>query len=527
MLRLVLPLNGVPDSIAAAQAPRPLYGAAATRRLEQKFAAALPPHTLMDRAGTAVARLARAWQPHARRIHVLAGGGNNGGDGLLAAARLRQAGFGERIEVRWLGQEERLPADARWALAQARAAGVAFVEEAPQDAPDLVIDALLGAGLHRPLEGEMLAALRWLQTCPSPTLCVDLPSGLDADLGHWWADAPVQPAGPRITLALLTLKPGLFTGAGRAAAGEAIWCDDLDVDVCAALPDAWLVGPDGWPHRDRLRADHASHKGRRGDVLIIGGVPAAAHHGIGMTGAALLAGRAALRAGAGRVWVAVPAPPSSTPAFDPAQPALMWRTVEAALAEGLPQRATVVAGCGAGSALVPVLGALMQQTPRLVLDADALNALGAAAVPGSNSPWLAALRDRAARGWITVLTPHPLEAARLLDAQVADVQRARLQAAEQLAQRTEAIVVLKGSGTVVTMPGALPRIVASGSGWLATAGSGDVLAGLLGARLAAWTPVEDMSALLDAVAATAALHGTLPAASSSPIWAPTAADLAP
>ena len=525
MLRRILPLD---DATAAAEAsPQrwPLHGASASRRLEQAAAGGLPPHTLMDRAGTAVARLARAWRPHARHVQVVAGGGNNGGDGLLAAARLRQAGFGERVEVWWLGREERLPPDARWALAQARAAGVAFVA-APQATPDLVIDALFGLGLDRPLQGEALAALRWLQACPAPTLCVDLPSGLDADHGHWWADAPPQPAGARITLALLTLKPGLFTGVGRAAVGEAVWFDDLGVDAGAQAPNAWLVLPGGWPHAARLRADHASHKGRRGDVLVLGGVPPAAHGGVGMTGAALLAGRAALRAGAGRVWVGLPAPAHAIPAVDAGQPALMLRTAEAALDGDLPERAAVVAGCGGGTALAPLLPALLQRAPRLVLDADALGALGAVATEDDDAGWRVRLAARSARGWTTVLTPHPLEAARLLGSDAAAVQRRRLDAARTLAEATRAVVVLKGSGTVVAAPDATARVVASGSGWLATAGSGDVLAGLLGARLAALPADADAEATLAAVTETVAAHGALPAAWPHG-WLPTAADLLP
>lgn len=526
MLRRILPLPDLaaPDGGAGARA-LPLHGAAASRRLEQAAAATLPPHTLMERAGDAVARLARAWQPHARHVLVLAGNGNNGGDGLLAAARLRQAGFGQRLEVWWQGQEARLPPDARWALAQARAAGVPLIDEPPAAEPDLVIDALFGLGLDRPVHGTALAALRWLQACPAPTLAVDLPSGLDADRGRWWADAPSRPAGPRLTLTLLTLKPGLFTGLGRGAAGEAIWFDDLGVDAGAHPPDAWLVAPTGWPRAAALRADHGSHKGTRGDVLVLGGVPPAAHGGVGMTGAAWLAGRAALRAGAGRVYVAAPAPVDALPAADPLQPALMLRTAAAALQEALHRRAAVVAGCGGGAAIAPALPALLHDAPRLVLDADALNALGAVAAD-EDSDWRARLRERAARGWTTVLTPHPLEAARLLGTDAATVQADRLAAARALAAALHAIVVLKGSGTVVAAPAATPRIVASGSGWLATAGSGDVLAGLIGARLAALPPAAGLDAVVEAVTEAVAAHGALPTAWPH-AWPPTAADLLP
>lgn len=529
MLRL-LPDHGslppAPRTPSAATPPRwALWGSAASRTLERSAAAALPPHTLMQRAAQAVARLARAWQPHAHRVLVLAGGGNNGGDGLAAAALLHQTAPARKVAVWWLGDENHMPDDARWALAQARRAGVAFVCAAPAQPPDLVIDALFGLGLNRTVAGAAAAALAWLQQQEAPTLCVDLPSGLDADSGRWWSDAPPQPAGPRLTLTLLTLKPGLFTGLGRAALGQELWFDDLGVNAPAQPPDAWLATPSGWPHAQRLRADHASHKGQRGDVLVLGGIPPAAHGGVGMTGAALLAGRAALRAGAGRVWVGLPAAADQLPACDPVQPALMLRSAQAALADGLLQRATVVAGCGAGSAMAALLPTLLHHAARLVLDADALNALAAAAGPTTH-PWQAELGQRRARGWLTVLTPHPLEAARLLDCSVRTVQDDRWAAARTLAERLQAIVVLKGSGTVIAAPDQTPWVAASGSGWLATAGSGDVLAGLIGARLATLPACPEPQATLQAVAEAVCAHGALPTEAAG-TWPPTASDLLP
>lgn len=498
---------------------RPLHDRDTSRQLEQRLAATLPPHTLMRRAGLAVARLAMAWQPHAQRIVVLAGGGNNGGDGLVAAARLAQDWPQRDVAVWWLGDPERLPDDARWAWQQARAANLTWLQAAPEHPPDLVIDALLGLGLDRPVQGTTLAALRWLQACPAPTLCVDLPSGLDPNTGHWWADTPAQPVAARATLSLLTLKPGLFTGLGRAAAGETIWFDDLGAQTDPTTAAAWLVTSAGWPDAAALRADHASHKGSRGDVLVLGGALPAAHAGVGMGGAALLAARAALRAGAGRVYVALVGEANQISPWDAGQPALMLRSAAAALDSDLPERATVVAGCGGGPGMATLLDTVLARSPRLVLDADALNALAGRADPGP-------LVQRRARRWWTVLTPHPLEAARLLRTDTASVQRDRLAAARTLAERWHAVVVLKGSGSVVAAPGLTPRVVASGSGWLATAGSGDTLAGLLGARLSAlpWpAPPED---LLAAVADTVALHGTLPEHWRHR-WPPTASDLLP
>jgi hydroxyethylthiazole kinase-like uncharacterized protein yjeF len=502
----------------------PLYGASASRIIERRAAAALPVHTLMTRAGAAVARLARAWQPHACRVAVLAGGGNNGGDGWLAAALLQRHLArvpGAQVRVACLMNDPaRLPDDARWARATALEAGVAVVDDLAglEEEADLVIDAVFGLGLSRPVTGVALDALRWLQACPAPTLCVDLPSGLDADSGRWWADAPPHPRGPRVTLALLTLKPGLFTGTGRACVGSALWFDDLGVTATEA-PDAWLAWDDAWPEVAALRTDHASHKGRRGDVLVIGGQLPQSADGIGMTGAALLAGRAALRAGAGRVYVGLLGDAGALPAVDPVQPALMLRTARAALQSSLVEQAVVVAGCGGGRAMADALPPLLARAPRLVLDADALNALGAAAAADGSpdSVWA----QRHAAGWCTVLTPHPLEAARLLGTDSAAVQSDRVRAAATLAQRLGSVVVLKGSGTVIAPPGGTPIINASGDGLLATAGTGDVLAGLIGARLAQGATAHDW---VDAVLQAVAAHGRLTQRWIHP-WPPTATDL--
>ncbi len=278
----------------------PLHDTAGTRHLEQTAAAALPPHTLMQRAGLAVARLARALAPHARSVWVACGPGNNGGDGLEAAALLAAQGL--RVTVTWLGQEDRIPADARASLARARGAAVRFASLDALEASDIVIDALFGLGQTRPLEGaaaDVVARLNAARAAGAVLLAVDLPSGLSGDTG--------AATGPHVrashTLNLLTLKPGLFTAQGRDAAGE-VWWDDLGVAAgheaayratmglvegaaaaVAAAPIAasaqnaptvtLTVTPRAWltaAPTPRTRA-HASHKGSHGDVAVIGGAP--------------------------------------------------------------------------------------------------------------------------------------------------------------------------------------------------------------------------------------------------------------
>lgn len=444
--------------------PWPLFDVAATRRIEQA-AASLPPHTLMQRAGLATARLALALAPHARSVWIACGPGNNGGDGLEAAMHLQR--WGKAPVVTWLGKAGSAPPDTQASFSRAIEAGVRILDEPPVR-PDLVIDALLGIGAARPPEGLMA---RWLADIGAaaatgvPVLAVDLPSGLDADTG---ATAALQASH---TLSLLTLKPGLFTGRGRDACGQ-VWFDDLGIaadpgaaaDVLthegATLPQAWLAGAPA----PQARA-HASHKGSYGDVAVIGGAG-------GMSGAALLAGSAALHGGAGRVLVGLL--DGGSLAVDTTQPELMlrdWATLDlAAMA--------VACGCGGGQAVAGVLPRVLSTARALVLDADALNAIAA-------DPQLQTLlQARAARpGRQTVLTPHPLEAARLLGCDTARVQADRLAAASTLAQRFGCCVLLKGSGTVIAAPGRTPAINPTGNARLATAGTGDVLAGLIAARL--------------------------------------------
>jgi hydroxyethylthiazole kinase-like uncharacterized protein yjeF len=443
----------------------------------------------MQRAGLAVARLACALAPHAQTIWLACGPGNNGGDGLEAAMHLKL--WGRNPVVTWLGDEARCPADALLSLHRARQAGVTFASEPPADY-DFAVDALLGIGQSKPLTGELADWLRHMQQTAPAVLCVDVPSGLDANTGTY-ANAEINPNiiaskaintparcqnGPVFCLSLLTLKPGLFTAHGKDAAGE-IWFDDLsinsendDIETQALnTPTAWLLGEDRARLPTRL---HVSHKGTFGDVAVVGGAA-------GMTGAALLAARASLHTGAGRVFVALldAEHGEHRMTVDPLQPELMFRWFEA-----LPLREqTVVCGCGGGDAVRDVLPQVLSQAPRLVLDADALNAI---AVDTSLQTLLIARSKRGSKHQIaTVLTPHPLEAARLLGASTAQVQADRLAAAQTLADRFGSVVILKGAGSIIAAPGLSPHINASGNAKLATAGTGDVLGGMVGAVLAA------------------------------------------
>ena len=466
-----------------------LHDVAGTRLIEQQMVGEFSPHTLMQRAGFSVARLALALAPHARCIWIACGPGNNGGDGFEAALHLHQ--WGKSVVVTWTGLppgKAELPPDAQASRQRALAAGIAMASEPPPGF-DLCIDALLGIGAvldpARPGGALIQEWLDAMEGSPALRLSVDVPTGLNADTGapgfkkttkYIANNAHGVSANRLFTLSLLTLKPGLFTASGRDCAGE-VWFDDLGVSLTSAAgqalpaePCAWLLGADRTRQTSRAQAAHASHKGSFGDVAVIGGESTASTH---MTGAALLAASAALHAGAGRVFVALL---GNVPGLrvDTEQPEFMFRSPDALdMANQV-----VVCGCGGGQSVASVLAKVLSTAKRLVLDADALNAISA-------DPKLQTqLKARHSRGYSTVLTPHPLEAARLIGSSAAAVQANRLDTARQLAERFSCVVVLKGSGTILAGPGQVAWINPTGNALLAAAGTGDVLAGLIGAFLA-------------------------------------------
>jgi ADP-dependent NAD(P)H-hydrate dehydratase / NAD(P)H-hydrate epimerase len=460
-------MNG-PSAILPPDTAWPLHDSAGSRQIEATAAAQLPPHTLMQRAGLATAKLALAVAPNAETVWIAVGPGNNGGDGLEAALQLKRAG--KRVQVSLFGDPARQPADAALSRARAQQAGVSMVSGLPPNElqADLSVDALLGLGLRRAPEGELAAAIDRMNAMASPRLAIDLPSGLDGDTGLGRGNAVVRATH---TLALLSLKPGLFTAQGRDHAGV-IWFDNLGTATLAAAqaPRAWLGSAAATsPFRQPRR--HAQHKGSFGDLIVVGGAGT-------MAGAALLAGRAAIAVGAGRVYIS--ALDINAPTLDAGWPELMfkpglWQDRSAVMAS------TVVCGCGAGDGVREVLPQLLAHAPRLVLDADALNAIA------KDTGLQRQLQARALRsGHATVLTPHPLEAARLAGLHdAAAVQGARLSVAEQLAARFGCTVLLKGSGSVIAAPGQVSVINPSGNARLASAGTGDVLAGWLGGLWAA------------------------------------------
>jgi hydroxyethylthiazole kinase-like uncharacterized protein yjeF len=438
------------DTGPASQQAWPLFDVAHTRAIETAQVFAFGHQSLMQTAGLALARFTLAMAPHARDIWIACGPGNNGGDGMEAAAHLQQ--WGKQVQVSLIHDPAQSPPDARQAWAAATAAGVRFTNHVP-DLFDVCVDALFGIGAQRPLSTIYADWVKHMNASEAFTIAVDVPSGLQADTGVVGEVHVVA----NYTLSLLTLKPGMFTGSGRDSCGE-IWFNDLGVCVDAQPQAALLGAPINQPRA------HSSHKGSYGDVCIVGGAP-------GTTGAALLAARSALHGGAGRVFVCPLAQPEL--ALDTLMPELMFRSLDQLDWRDM----TVVAGCGGGEEIAQHLPKLLRRANYLVLDADALNRIA------EDSTLETLITQR--RAGTTVITPHPLEAARLLKSSTSHIQTDRLGAAQALALRFQCVVVLKGSGSVVATPLATPRINPTGNAKLATAGTGDVLAGLIGACIAA------------------------------------------
>ena len=413
----------------------------------------------MQRAGRAAADCALAMLSGAS-VLVLAGPGNNGGDALEAAANLSQAGI--EVSVLHLAGSGEVAAETAQALARAKASDAHFIDALPVRC-DLVLDGLFGIGLARALDGcarELVLAINRLGL---PILALDVPSGLDADTG-----AVIGPQGVAVratrTITFIADKPGLHTFAG---------CDHAGNVVVAALgietlppPSAGINDPSCFAGQLAPRL-HNSHKGSFGDVTVVGGAS-------GMTGAAVLAARGALYAGAGRVFVANL---DAGPAYDSLHPEIMFRS--ASTFNGSNSTLVLGPGMGDSAGAIRALVKVLDGPAPLVLDADALNLIAA-------SPDLQA--RLAGRTEPAIMTPHPLEAARLLGVTAAVIQGDRLAAAREIASRYACVVVLKGSGSVIAGADGTALINPTGNPGLATGGTGDVLAGVCGSLLAQGWP---------------------------------------
>ncbi|WP_372012887.1 NAD(P)H-hydrate dehydratase [Pseudoxanthomonas sp. 10H] len=466
-----------------------LYDSAAARRIDRLATQALggDGYVLMQRAGQAAWQVLLQRWPQASRVVVACGPGNNGGDGYVLARLALQSGRRVRV-VHPVDGGPRTPPAQRACTEYLAAGGQVDLYPGPLDDADVLVDALFGIGLREAPRDDVAALIRALDAAGAPVLSLDVPSGIDADHGC----APGAAVHAHCTLQFIVAHAGLRTGAALDHRGELL-LDPLGVDAAAdgapASPAAMLL--DATFLRERLRPrPRDTHKGRSGRVLCVGG-----DHGGG--GAVALCAEAALRTGAGLVTVATRA--AHVPAILARRPEAMAHAAESS-AEFAPllEAADVIAcgpGLGRGEWGRALLARVLACGKPLVLDADALNLL-------AGGPQ--ALAD-------AVLTPHPGEAARLLDTDTASIQRDRFAAADALAARHRCVVVLKGAGTIVAAPGEVPCVVEAGNPGMATGGMGDLLTGVIAALRAQGLAAFESAcagALLHGLAGdAAAMHG--------------------
>jgi hydroxyethylthiazole kinase-like uncharacterized protein yjeF len=421
-------------------------------------------YELMCRAGAAVVAAALHDFPSARRWLIMCGPGNNGGDGYVVARLATAAGID--VSVCSLVDTRRLKGDAALAYTDwFETGGEAIMWPMPENVHfDLALDALLGTGIDRPVGGDFRQAINWLNQLDCPKLAIDIASGINADTGCVMGCA-VQ---AETSVSFVGRKRGMYTADGPDHCGPVLF-DDLGVPAEASVQytaeAGTLLGSDFIAEEMRPRARN-SHKGNFGHIYAVGGIK-------GMSGAIRLCGEAALRSGAGRVTLATD--PAHAGLVNLDRPELMIKAIgdDTDWISALNEGSVIALGPGLGTAAwsESLFSSCMSTGLSMVVDADGLNLLAKQSQPTPPS------RDN----WI--LTPHPAEAARLLNCEVTDIQKDRVNSAVTLAQRFGASVILKGCGTVVADRTGEYAICPLGNPGMATAGSGDVLTGIIAALL--------------------------------------------
>ncbi len=421
----------------------------------------IPGFALMKRAGVAAFVAARDKWPGVKKVLVVCGTGNNGGDGFVVAKLFKDVSIEPILLL--LGEFDHIKGDAKRAAEEFIEAGGEIYSELEEniDNFELIVDALLGTGLERDLEGDFANIVNAINQSQAKVISIDIPSGINSDTGAIMGCA----VHADITTTYIGKKQGLYTGDGVEYTGEVIF-DDL------AVPgEVYCLNPSSYLHNEDLRYDNLqprkknSHKGDNGHVLVIGG-------DLGMSGAVRMAGHAALRAGAGLVSIATR--PEHAFTVNSGRPELMCYGVETKdeLQELISRASVIILGPGLGQSewsRVMYAEAVDSVLPK-VIDADALNILAEV-----NNPQ--PFHDQ------TVITPHPGEAARLLSLTTAEIQKDRFYAADELEKRYGAAVVLKGAGTIITSQGKF-NVCQYGNPGMATAGMGDILSGVIAALLA-------------------------------------------
>ncbi len=456
----------------------------------QTIAGGMPGIDLMERAGRAVADAVIARHAAGSRVTVVAGPGNNGGDGFVAARLLAERGY--RVTVMFIGAYARLKGDA--ALAAKRWAGDISDDHGCLNTADVVIDALFGAGLDRPVEGNARAAIETLNAGAKPVVAVDLPSGVNGTSGAVLGVA----VNATQTVTFFRKKPGHLLLPGRLHCGAV---SVADIGIPAAVlprisPKTFENTPELWRRLFPVPA-HGGHKYDRGHAVVVSGPSWS-------TGAARLAARGALRAGAGLVTIVSPRQALAVNAAT--NLAVMVRAADGAaeltgfLADSRLNACAIGPGVGVGDATCEVVLAALAGERAVVLDADAITSF--AATPQRLAAALRKRRDQA-----TILTPHEGEFSRYFGALDKTTKvGSKLERARIAAQLTEAVIVLKGADTVVAAPDGRAAIAANAPPYLATAGAGDVLTGVTAGLLAQGMPA------FQAAAAAVWLHGEAAAA---------------
>jgi hydroxyethylthiazole kinase-like uncharacterized protein yjeF len=435
---------------------------------------------LMETAGAAIAEeIARRFTP--RRAVVLTGPGNNGGDGWVAARHLAERGWD--VRVAFLTAREKLKGDA--ATMAGRYHGPVEPLAADMPVADLIVDGLFGAGLARPLEGAALSLARTAKPLADRIVAIDVPSGLDGTTGEPRGDS----FRAALTVTFFRRKPGHLLMPGRARCGEVVVRDiGIPDSVLEEIkPKAWVNTPSLW--RQTLPApDATDHKYTRGHTIVVSGGP-------WTTGASRLVARGALRVGSGAVTIASPS--AALPIHAAHLTAIMLTACDRGedlarlLADARKNAVVLGPGCGVGDVLKDKAVMALRSPAAVVLDADAITSFAEAP-----DELFALGRDK------LVMTPHVGEFSRLFPGLLdGDPRPGRLEAAREAARRSQAVVVLKGADTVVAAPDGRASINESAPPWLATAGSGDVLAGFICGLMAQGMPA------FEAASAGVWLHG--------------------
>jgi len=438
-----------------------LYTAAQVRELDRLAIEehGIPGLTLMERAGLACFyELQQRW-PEANRITVLCGLGNNAGDGYVLARLAHEHNL--KVSVVQVGDKNKLKGDAKTAFSAMTKSGqtvAAFHNDVPE--ADVYVDALFGTGLDREVAGDWRSVIERVNAKPQPRLSIDIPSGLNADTGQVMG-AAIQ---ADVCVTFIGRKRGLTTGQAADHCGTVIF-NDLQVPVEIYNE---ITSESRWMDWDQFRINvsprqRTAHKGHFGHVLVIGG-----DHGY--SGAVRMAAEAAARTGAGLVSVATRKDHANQ--INIGRPELMCHAVESA-ADLIPllAKATVIAigpGLGESEWSLTMMAKILESQRPMVMDADGLNLLARDPVHNDNR----------------IITPHPGEAARLLDSTSAEIQSDRFAASSALQKRYGGVVVLKGSGTIVTDPDQKHSVCVEGNPGMASGGMGDVLTGIIAGLLA-------------------------------------------